>query len=427
MPNIAHLFNNTVNTQRAVESQDSMFSNVQTFEYSITGLKCRIQQEIGFEPVEGGRKFTKTSHVLYCAADTDLIMKDIVIFNDQAYNVVDDKIEGNASTYLKVTLERSDADWLCYPIEGTEWQQIAEYDGTPERLGTVDKLLEYSVDGQLYGCSSGTGELLRWDGVDTWDVVATQYLTENYINDLVELNGEIYGSGQKTDGKGLLLKWNGTDAWILMAERELLANDFLSKLAVYNGKIYAGTLRESELWEWDGVSEWILKVADPTPTGSRGIISMIVFEGSLFAGTDVGLLYRFDDVDTWDWVTGAGEANDVNDLAIYNGELYAVTQFGGAYLIKWNGTDAWITLTVENAHGQNAFKCMVVFEDDIYVSSSTDNYLLKWDKSDNFTIVASNIIPTNLGSMVDLFVYQCRILGTLGGITNNYVVYAWDK
>ena len=108
MPDISHLFNKTVSTYRLTESKDSMFSPVSTFSVNLASLSCRIQKKKGFEPVEGGRKYSKTSHILYCAFNTDLTSKDVVSYNSDTFNVIDIDFEGNDDTYLRVSLEKAD-------------------------------------------------------------------------------------------------------------------------------------------------------------------------------------------------------------------------------------------------------------------------------------------------------------------------------
>jgi len=105
--NISHLFNKTVTTKRLVSTVDSGGSPISTFSENISSLKCRLQQEEGFEDVQGGRQFSEISYVLYCAGDTDLLMKDVVTISSVDYEVVDLKIEGNNDTYLRATLEKA--------------------------------------------------------------------------------------------------------------------------------------------------------------------------------------------------------------------------------------------------------------------------------------------------------------------------------
>lgn len=105
---INHLFNKTVSTKRKTTTVDSMFSASDDYIVNLSLLKCRIQKKKGFEPVEGGRKYTKISYVLYCAADTDLLMEDIVVYNGIDYNVIEADTEGNDDTYLRVELEKSE-------------------------------------------------------------------------------------------------------------------------------------------------------------------------------------------------------------------------------------------------------------------------------------------------------------------------------
>lgn len=110
MPNIEHLFNKTVNTYRLTTSVDSGGSPIMTFALNLSSLKCRVQQKESFEPVEGGMKFSKTSYVLYCASDADVIKSDVILYSGDTYNVVSSMIEANDDVYLFVKLEKTQAD-----------------------------------------------------------------------------------------------------------------------------------------------------------------------------------------------------------------------------------------------------------------------------------------------------------------------------
>ena len=105
---ISHLFNNTVSTLRLTTSVDSGGSPISTFSTEIASLPCRIQKKKGFEPVEGGRKFSKSAWILYCASGTDLLVKDKVSYNGIEYNVIESDIEGNDNTYLRVEMEKAE-------------------------------------------------------------------------------------------------------------------------------------------------------------------------------------------------------------------------------------------------------------------------------------------------------------------------------
>jgi head-tail adaptor len=102
------MFNNTVSTERSVDTVDSGGSPITTFSTHISSLTCRIQQKTGTEPILGGRQYSQVAYILYCAADADVLMKDRINYTNQTFNVVDSRIEGNSNAYLKVSLEKID-------------------------------------------------------------------------------------------------------------------------------------------------------------------------------------------------------------------------------------------------------------------------------------------------------------------------------
>lgn len=333
----------------------------------------------------------------------------------------------------------ADPSGECIDIVGTQYSLAIEYDGVPPFNGTVQSMVTYSVDGELYGISSGAGELLRYDGANNWDVVAPiNDVGNKFLKDLIEFNGELYA----TTGSGnSLLKWNGTDAWIQLASATLEVGDSINSLIVYNEKLYGGTFSKQELHEYIPADDpenpsvgdyWVQIVPDNVSPASRGIISMIVYTNgsveSLYCGTDVGVLYRWDEVDEWEQVTTTSYGVDINDLVEFEGELYACTQFGDSALLKWNDVDDWILLYSDSWDGtETAFNTLVVYDDKLFTTTSPNGYLLQWDEVDDFIQVAGPVY--NGGSTVrydDTIVHECRIYSSLSGVTNTYKVYRWD-
>jgi len=81
-----------------------------------------------------------------------------------------------------------------------------------------------------------------------WVEVAPTLGTETYILSLAVYNGKLYG-GTLPNGK--LYEWNGVNAWVEVAPT-LGAETYIYSLAVYNGKLYGGTSPNSKLYEWNG-------------------------------------------------------------------------------------------------------------------------------------------------------------------------------
>lgn len=105
--NISHLYNKTVKTYRSIDSVDSGRSPVSSFSVNISSLPCRLQQETGEEPIIGGRKESKISYTLYCDEDADIIMKDVILYNSDTYEIIEFSKEANNNTYIKILIEKN--------------------------------------------------------------------------------------------------------------------------------------------------------------------------------------------------------------------------------------------------------------------------------------------------------------------------------
>ena len=82
-----------------------------------------------------------------------------------------------------------------------------------------------------------------------------------------------------------MFRWDGKETWEsvgrLEEEKEVMA------MAVYNGKLYAGTLPLANVYRYEGGATWTnTGQLDTTPDVKyRRVWSMAVFEGKLFGGT----------------------------------------------------------------------------------------------------------------------------------------------
>jgi hypothetical protein len=109
-------------------------------------------------------------------------------------------------------------------------------------------------------------------------------------------------------------------------------------LAVYDGKLYAGTYPGGNIYVFDG-NTWSL--AFDTETESH-VWSLAVYENKLYAGTEPGgLVYEYDGTD-WSLSFDSPEWH-INCLAVYDGKLYAGTYSEGKIYV-YDGT-SWSLAT----------------------------------------------------------------------------------
>lgn len=104
---ISDMFTNEVSIYRPTTTVDSGGSPIDTLTETGTIL-CRIQRNKGFEPIEGGRKFSKPSYILYCDTTEDILMDDQVLFDSAFYNVIESEVEANDNTYRRIVMTKAE-------------------------------------------------------------------------------------------------------------------------------------------------------------------------------------------------------------------------------------------------------------------------------------------------------------------------------
>jgi hypothetical protein len=154
------------------------------------------------------------------------------------------------------------------------WAQVAPQSGSETYIRSLCVL-----NGEIYGGTASSGNLLKWNGVNAWAQVAPQSGSETIIYSLCVLNGEIYGG---TYPNGNLLKWNGVNAWTQVAPK-YGSETYIRSLAVLNNEIYGGTIPSGNLLKWNGVNAWT-QVA-PIYGSETYILSLAVLNNEIYGGT----------------------------------------------------------------------------------------------------------------------------------------------
>lgn len=103
---VTALLNETVSTYRPGSSVDAGGSPIETFIENLASLACRVQQDSGPEPVEGGRKYSKLKYILYCDETADVLMKDMISYSNALFEITDLTIY--PGTYMRILMEQQD-------------------------------------------------------------------------------------------------------------------------------------------------------------------------------------------------------------------------------------------------------------------------------------------------------------------------------
>ena len=195
-------------------------------------------------------------------------------------------------------------------------------------------------------------------------------------------------------------------------------NSYIDALAVYNGKLYAGTCCESRIYVYDGTSWSPLFQAD---NGTGHVHSLIVYQGKLYAGTnyyDGGNLGR---VWVYDGATWAISRDAVNDstvqhfhaFGIYDDTLYAGTGDSGR-IWSFDGT----TWAETYDTGQNAIWALTSYNGKLYAASGSGGNLYALDGA---TWSLSHTFPD--GTIKSLATYNGKLYA---GGSNGGEIYVYD-
>ena len=205
----------------------------------------------------------------------------------------------------------------------------------------IYSLAEYN--GKLYAGSGEYGKVYVTSDGSAWSTSLSPVGNLKRINALAVYND---GTGNKlyagsyqlppTD-RGIIYEYNG-NTWSVSSGADAIGTQFLS-LAVYNGKLYAGTATNGRIWEKNGINPW----SDTFISLGSYVFSLAVYNGKLYAGTYPGGKIWVYDGSTWaeDLGFSAFGQQRVYSLAVYNNRLYAGTNPNGITYV-YNGA-TWST------------------------------------------------------------------------------------
>jgi hypothetical protein len=291
-------------------------------------------------------------------------------------------------------------------ICGQNWQAMAS---PLSPVPTYKVLYSDSIDNYLYvgGHFSSINGLptkciARWNG-SGWDsldigVDELAYPNSNFcysVNAITRYQGEIYIGGDfKSAGNVYarsIAKWNGI-TWDSLSVQPFSTNQRINELTVIDNKLYIGGLFTSIAGQpckmfamWDGSSNTWNPIGLPTELVNTNSVNTICeYQGEIYVGGNFNMsngsgdtiraIIRWDGAN-WKSVGGGmkGTWSIVNDLKVYNGELYVGGDFYKAdgnksnAIQKWDGTQWSEVGGGMSGPGTGAVWDMTVHESKLYV------------------------------------------------------------
>ena len=114
----------------------------------------------------------------------------------------------------------------------------------------------------------------------------------------------------------------------------------VAHLGVYNGSLFGLSYDNGGFFRYDGKTDWTRM--GPVPDTTQ-VYSMAVYEGRIHVGTwPTGSVFRFDGPQKWTHCGRLGEEKEVMGMAVYNGKLYAGT-LPLAEVYRYEGGTKWVS------------------------------------------------------------------------------------
>lgn len=359
------------------------------------GIASWLEVPADKTPKLGAEPFTLTAWV-HTDEELDDVLGDVMSWYDPKTR---NGFNFSLMNYAGVTCAQSNWRNVFFGIDaaqgGDQWVDC----GRPGNNQLVNSLVVFN--GELY-CSTwepgenDRGHVYRYAGGKKWlDCGAPD--KANCIKAMAVYKGRLYigselysGGGSslplspnKHDG-GTVYRYEGGTDWTNCGKVADVRS--ISGLAVFNGKLYAGTgttgawrdkPRTRGMYRFDGIGEWTdcgcpgLRITHlgvhngglfglsyddggffrykggtdwetlgPVPETTQ-VYSMMTYEGALHVGTwPTGSVYRYDGGRSWSNIGRLGGEKEVMAVSVYNGKLYAGTlPFANVY--RYDGQDKW--------------------------------------------------------------------------------------
>ncbi|MGR3295861.1 MAG: hypothetical protein ACUZ8A_06505 [Candidatus Bathyanammoxibius sp.] len=419
--------NNTFMAANGYMEADALDTRVETLAGSDKPHMVADHLTLGAVPVEGNSQ----TNLFFTTGEPDLVSMDLLLGYEGFVTISDDATlepgddfrfefqdvyvntdAGAGKTLLSklssftLTVSAANAITASIPQAVGSWSEVAPTFGAE---GEIHSMTVFA--GELYGSTTSTGLLLKWNGTNAW-VEAAAHLTENRIRSLAVFNGTIYGG---TANLGKLYEWNGTNLWVEKAP-QLLAQTNIYALAVHNGKLYGGTSPAGKLFEWNDVNLWVQRAN--TLGGSTEVRSLAVHNGKLYgASLTDGRLLEWNDVNAWVQAAPQLNAQIIHSLEVHNGKLYGGT--GNARLFEWNDVNAWVQVAPQLGVPTQIVS-LQTFGGRLYGGTNVTGELHLWNEVNAWVQAAAQLAEVTIRSLADFD-------NTLyGGTANNGKLYQFN-
>jgi len=330
---------------------------------------------------------------------------------------------------------------------GTAWNTMERGGFSGSNNWRVSKMA--TMGNSVYaGTDSGAGfEIWRYSGGSGWENVASGGLgnsMDSRVSAMLADGSNLYVGSYNATAGCELWRYNGSSFDQLVGDSPgaLIArgfgsvlNEAVSSMAMYGGKLYAGTMNQypnmpnngCEVWCFDPASPGWTKVVGPAAPEPGGFgknsnyqaSSMASLEDKLFVGT-----YNWDNSPTggcevwafngssWTNTGGGGLGNtnnqDASAMTVYNNAVYVGTDNSndGCQLFRYNGF-GWTQVNEDgfSTLGQGKISCLTPYPTKLYAGTMNGPSTV-YGSEDGNTWTVENTVPSfgnpNVSAITDM-------------------------
>lgn len=244
------------------------------------------------------------------------------------------------------------------PACPTSWEVVApEFDGTHTATGGM---AEY--DSELYAAAGS--DLYKWNGTDAWSRIINTSGVDKY--GLVKHDNSLWAPAY---WYGHISAWTGppSSSWSYSFEPGAASSNYSVEVLVLGTTVYVVSGNTAKLYRWAGwFPTTMVAVSDAGPTGR--LRCGLVFNGEIYAAGEYGTLLKWNGTDAW--VTLVSGSYDVNDrifkMIEYNGEIYGITDSSApgttpsGRVVKYDGASSWEYVTDKITGLDNLYTIAIV-------------------------------------------------------------------
>ena len=284
-------------------------------------------------------------------------------------------------------------------IANAQWVQ------TSLNHGQVISLI--SSDSIIFACSWSGGIYVSSDNGNSWSAL-NNGLTNIHVRTLA-ISGNNFFAG--TDG-GVFISSNNGGSWTVM-NNGLPANTIITKLAINDSNIFAGTYKNGVYLSSDNGNNWTAVNTGLTDTIIR---SLAISGTSIFAGTNGGVFLSNNNGNSWAAInTGLTDTN-IRSLIISGTNIFAGTEACNIFLSTNNGNN-WIAANTGLTGvvvSSFAITGNNIFAGTAYSTAyGSGGVFLSTNNGSNWTFVNTGMADSVISLLIkDNYIFA----GTLGGV-----------